>query len=46
MLKLCNVRLSDLISKHIGDGWVTDLYELKKLIPLARDKNSGKSGEK
>ena len=37
-LKLCNVRLSDLISKHIGEGWVTDLYELKKLMPLAEDK--------
>ena len=37
-LKLCNKRLSDLISKHIGDGWVTDLYELKKLISLAEDK--------
>jgi starch phosphorylase len=36
-LKSCNPRLSSLISSRIGDGWVTDLDELKKLIPLAED---------
>ncbi|WP_420267006.1 glycogen/starch/alpha-glucan phosphorylase [Candidatus Magnetominusculus dajiuhuensis] len=34
-LRLCNPALSELITEHIGDGWVRDLYELKKLIPLA-----------
>ncbi len=33
-LKTCNPELADLITKHIGDGWITDLTELKKLIPL------------
>ncbi|OQA18920.1 MAG: Maltodextrin phosphorylase [bacterium ADurb.Bin363] len=37
-LKLCNPGLSDLISRHIGEEWTTDLYELKKLIPLSEDK--------
>jgi glycogen phosphorylase len=36
-LKLCNRGLSSLISSRIGEGWVTDLYELKKLAPLADD---------
>ncbi|HUV07122.1 MAG TPA: glycogen/starch/alpha-glucan family phosphorylase, partial [Spirochaetia bacterium] len=36
-LKLCNPGLSGLISRHIGDKWITDLFELKKLIPLADD---------
>ncbi len=36
-LKLCNPGLSSLISSKIGDGWTKDLYELKKLIPLADD---------
>jgi starch phosphorylase len=34
-LKLCNDELSDLIKDTIGDKWVTDLFELKKLIPHA-----------
>ena len=37
-LKLCNPRLSALITSRIGDGWTTDLYELKKLVPLADDR--------
>lgn len=37
-LKLCNPGLSTLISKYIGEGWDKDLFELKKLIPLADDK--------
>jgi starch phosphorylase len=32
-----NPQLSKLISLHIGDGWITNLDELKKLIPLADD---------
>jgi starch phosphorylase len=33
-----NPKLSSLITEHIGDGWVTDLFQLKKLVPLASDK--------
>jgi len=36
-LRLCNRGLSSLISSRIGDTWVTDLFELKKLAPLADD---------
>ncbi len=36
-LKYCNRWLADLISSKIGTGWVSDLDELKKLIPLAED---------
>lgn len=36
-LKLCNPELSALINGKIGEKWTTDLYELKKLIPLADD---------
>ncbi len=36
-LKYCNPWLADLISSKIGDGWTTNLDELKKLIPLAED---------
>ncbi len=36
-LKSCNPGLSQLISSRIGDGWVTDLEELEKLLPLAED---------
>ena len=36
-LKHANRWLADLISSSIGDGWVTDLDQLKKLIPLADD---------
>ena len=38
-LLLCNPDLSSLITSKIGDKWTTDLFELKKLIPLADDKN-------
>ena len=34
---LCNPRLSDLISEHIGDGWIKDLAQLQRLEPLADD---------
>ena len=36
-LKLSNPALSDLISDHIGDGWVNDLDQLRGLEPLADD---------
>ena len=36
-LRLCNQPLSKLIISVIGDRWVTDLHQLKKLIPLADD---------
>lgn len=36
-LRLCNPCLSKLITSTIGDRWVTDLFELKKLIPYADD---------
>jgi len=32
-----NPPLSQLISEHIGDGWLRDLYQLRKLEPLADD---------
>ena len=33
----CNPGLSGLITEHIGDGWVHDLDQLRKLEPLAED---------
>lgn len=36
-LKLCNPELAKLIDDHIGTGWTTNLYELKKLEPLVED---------
>jgi starch phosphorylase len=36
-LRLCNQKLSQLISSRIGDDWITNLYELKKLEPFAKD---------
>jgi glycogen phosphorylase len=37
-LRKCNPELSELITSKIGEKWVTDLDELKKLIPFAKDK--------
>ena len=37
-LKYSNRWLADLISSRIGEGWVTNLDELKKLVPLADDR--------
>src|SRR5450755_1449231 len=34
---LSNPRLSDLISTHIGAGWIRNLYELRGLEPLIED---------
>ncbi len=36
-LHQCNPRLSALITEAIGPGWVTDLDQLEKLAPLAKD---------
>lgn len=36
-LKLCNPKLSSLISEKIGENWTKDLFEMKKLIPYAND---------
>ena len=36
-LAWCNPRLAALITKTIGDGWVTDLSQLSKLAPYAED---------
>ncbi|MDD5275965.1 MAG: glycogen/starch/alpha-glucan phosphorylase [Methylovulum sp.] len=33
----CNPELAELITEAIGDAWVTDLSELKKLAPYAED---------
>ena len=36
---LSNPRLADLITGRIGDGWITDLDQLRKLEALAEDKD-------
>ncbi|KII68102.1 Glycogen phosphorylase [Thelohanellus kitauei] len=33
----CNPGLVDLICEKIGEGWITDLFELKRLLALADD---------
>ncbi len=33
----CNQPLAKLITKHIGEGWINDLDQLKQLEPLAED---------
>src|SRR6516164_2988416 len=40
-LLLCNPKLASLITEGIGDGWITDLDELRNLEPLARDSAFG-----
>ncbi len=42
-LKQCNPELSRLITKNIGDGWITNLFDLKKLVSLSDDKTFHKS---
>src|SRR5665213_417888 len=37
-LKKCNPELSELITSRIGDKWVKNLFELKKLEKFAKDK--------
>jgi starch phosphorylase len=36
-LAMCNPRLSGLITETIGDGWITDLAELRAIEPNAQD---------
>ncbi len=36
-LAACNPGLAELISDHVGEGWVTDLDQLEALRPLAGD---------
>ena len=36
-LAACNPKQNALMTKHIGDGWVTDLSKLRDLMPLADD---------
>src|SRR4029077_12272122 len=36
-LLMANPDLSDLITDAIGDGWVTDLGQLRRLLPVADD---------
>lgn len=36
-LRLCNPKLSDLITAHIGDSWITNLTELRRLEVFADD---------
>ncbi len=38
-LKLCNPRLSALISETIGDDWILDLYQLKKIESYITNKS-------
>ncbi|MCK4993449.1 MAG: glycogen/starch/alpha-glucan phosphorylase [Candidatus Omnitrophica bacterium] len=38
-LKKSNTKLSDLITSSIGDGWITNLYELEKLLPLKEEES-------
>ena len=38
-LRLCNPSLSQVITDAIGDAWLTDLSQLRKLGALARDQN-------
>jgi len=45
-LLLCNPSLSQIISDKIGDEWVTDLYQLKKLTDFADDKAFHKKWQK
>lgn len=41
-LLLCNPDLSEFITERIGDGWITDFAEIKKLAPFAKDAASRK----
>src|SRR5206468_6714743 len=37
-LLLTNPPLANLITEALGDSWITDLSQLRKLVPLAKDK--------
>ena len=36
-LKACNPKLANLLDKHIGDNWPTDLKQLSKFAAFADD---------
>jgi len=36
-LRLANPELSQLISSAIGDSWITDLDQLRRIVPMAED---------
>jgi starch phosphorylase len=36
-LRKCNRALSEIVTSHIGEGWVVDLDQLERLAPLADD---------
>ncbi len=36
-MALSNPRLAELITEHLGDGWIKDLTQLRALEPLAQD---------
>jgi starch phosphorylase len=36
-LKLCNPELAQLITEKIGEGWITDLYQLRRLEEFVND---------
>ncbi|CAG5136432.1 unnamed protein product [Candidula unifasciata] len=36
-LLLCNPGLSDIIAEKIGETWITNLFELRKLTPFSKD---------
>lgn len=36
-LQKANPKLSSLITEAIGDGWINDLYQLKRILPLKDD---------
>ncbi|GHU44221.1 glycosyl transferase family 35 [Clostridia bacterium] len=38
-----NPLLASWVTKHIGDGWITDLSQMKKLEPLAEDAKEQKA---
>jgi starch phosphorylase len=38
-LLLANPALANAITEAVGDGWITDLAQLRKLTPLADDRN-------
>ena len=38
-LLLANPGLAGLITEAVGDGWVTDLAQLRRLVPLAEDRS-------
>lgn len=38
-LLLCNPGLADIIADKIGETWVTNLYELRRLVPMSKEES-------